>query len=71
MLNINIKSQIAVNQIRNIWRIRNPKLYYLHHIVMSQLEGINYYIKYIPDRKNEEVKTLSDQAKLEREISQS
>ena len=38
---------------------------------MSQLEGINYYIKYIPDRKNEEVKTLSDQAKLEREISQS
>ena len=38
---------------------------------MSYLDGINYYIEYIPDRKNEEVKTLSVQAQLDGDQSES
>ena len=40
---------------RNIWRIRNPKIYFLYNIVMSLLQGLMYYIEYIDERKNEEV----------------
>ena len=53
---IHIRSEIAVNQIRNIWRIKNPKLYFLHCIVMSLLENVHYYIEYIQEDKNREVK---------------
>ena len=45
---INIKSDLVVNQIRNVWRIRNPKLYLLHNIIMAQLQNLNYYIEHIP-----------------------
>ena len=37
VLIIHIKSQLTVNQIRNIWKIKNPKLYFLYTIVMSLL----------------------------------
>ena len=58
-----------MNQIRNIWRIRNPKIYYLHNIVKKQLAGLNYYIEYIPDKKNQEIKALSEEALYGREYS--
>ena len=45
ILIIHTKSELVVNQIRNIWRIKNPKLYLLYTIVMSILLAIRYYIK--------------------------
>ena len=48
---IHIKSQLIVNQIRNIWRIKNPKLYFLYNIVMSLLQGLRFYIECISEQK--------------------
>ena len=62
MIIINIKSQIAVNQIRKIWRIKNPKMYLLHCIVMSLLEGLKYYIKYKDSSENCETQLLAAEA---------
>ena len=36
---------------------------------MYQLAGLKYYIEYIPDKKNIETKTLSEEALHEREFS--
>ena len=62
MIIINIKSQIAVNQIRKIWRIKNPKMYLLHCIVMSLLEGLKYFIKYKDSNENWEAQLLAEEA---------
>ena len=55
---------------RNIWRIRNPKIYFLYNIVMSLLQGLMYYIEYINERKNEEVQRLSLEALQQQDESQ-
>ena len=44
-------------------------MYCLHNVVKKYLAGLMYYIEYIPERKNKEIKELSQEALNNREHS--
>ena len=59
---------MVVNQMRNIWKIRNPKIYTLYNMAMSLLHGLRYFIEHISSNKAVEVAELALEAKdLEQE----
>ena len=54
---------MVVNQMRNIWKIKNPKIYTLYNMIMSLLQGIRFYIEHISSNKAIEVTELAIEAR--------